>query len=337
MILNYLIQSGWNELETSNSDLSGQRLERLRAALLDMPMPFLYSLADKYDVEISPETFDVYSVVESFLDELSPEARKEILSQYGDAGKASSFVFMTRKKNPSIPTVYQKAKALLETKAESQFWESNPYYDEVEIDNATRSLRIRFHYLLGSIPYIDETTGRPKEHRLYWRGVVVYRPDCKLLEIRAKHRSMATKMSARIPSYLGLDPHYGINLTDERMNKKFVEWISSLNSATIELPISEVSGSLIITARKGMDLRTAKRYHEELKYGRLRHGHVTIKPEEEHKINFHIYFRNCHLKYTLLTSEADMEYVINALEKICEGFMFEKPERMLTQYFDKKT
>lgn len=323
-------------MEKSDSDLSEQQLERLRDALLDMPMPILYSLADKYDVEITPEAFDIYSAVDSFLDELSPEAKSEILSQYGDAGRVSSFVFFTREKNPPIQNIYQKARTLLETEADSQFWERYPYFDEVEVDNSTRSLRIRFHYLLGSTQYIDETTGRPKVHRHYWRGVVVYRPENEVLEIRAKHRSMATKLSARIPAYLGLEPHYSINLTDERMNKRFIEWISSLNSATIELPISEVSGSLMITARKGMDLRTAKRYHEELKYGRLRHGHVTIKPDEERRINFHIYFRTCHIKYTLLTSETDIEYVVDALEKICEGYMFDKPERMLTQYFDKK-
>jgi len=158
------------------------------------------------------------------------------------------------------------------------------------------------------------------------------------LEVRAKHRSMARKLSARIAAYLGLEPFVSFNLMDKKMNRSFIEWISSLNSATIELPIVErVSGSLIITARKGMDLRTAKRYNEELRYGRLRHGHVTIEPEKDHKINFHIYFRDCHIKYTLFSSEADIKYIITALEKICEGYKFGKPERMLMEYFKKET
>ena len=324
-------------MEPSDLGLSGEEAFRLHRTLADMPLSMLYSLANKYDVEIPLENVDIYAIVDSFIDELNFEEKKEILSQYGDAGRVSSFVFITKEKTPPIQTIFAKAKTLLNIKPESMFWESYPYYDEVEIDHTTRTLRIRFHYLLGRISLIDEKTGRPKEHRHYWRGVVIYRPESKILEIRVKHRSMATKMSARIPAYLGLEPFYSLNLMDEKMNKKFIEWISSLNSATIELPISEVSGSLIITARKGMDLRTAKRYHEELKYGRLRHGHVTIQIGDNHKINFHIYFKNCHIKYTLFASETDIEYVITALEKISEGYVFARPERLLTEYFKKKT
>ena len=157
------------------------------------------------------------------------------------------------------------------------------------------------------------------------------------MEIRTKHGSISRTLSARIAVHLGLEPFYSLDLLNEKANKKFVEWISSLNTATIELPISEVSGSLIISARKGMDLRTAKRYNEELRYGRLRHGHVTIKGKNDEKINFHIHFKNCHIIYTLLTSEADIEYVINALERICEGNTFERPEKLLTEYFRKQS
>ena len=302
-----------------------------------IPIPMLHRLADTYEVEIPFDAPDIYTVINSFVDELSLEAKKEILSQYGDAGRASSFVFKSREKTPSIQTVYPKARTLLDAEPESKFWEHYPYIDDVEIDHATRTLRVRFHYLLGSVSLIDQETGRPRQHRRYWRGVVVYRPGSKLLEVRTKYRSMARRMSARVPAYLGLDPFLSLNFMDPEMNQKFIAWITSLNSATIELPISEVSGSLIITARKGMDLRTAKRYREELKYGRLRHGHVTIERKKGHKVNFHIYFRQCHKKYTLFSSEEDIEYIVNALEKISEGYGFAKPERILAEFFDKKT
>jgi len=254
----------------------------------------LYKFADIYDVEIPFDAEDNYTIVKSFLDDLSLEGKKELLSQYGDAGKVSSYIFISREKTPPIQNVYSKARALLEIESESRFFEKYPYFDEVEIDDLTHTLRIRFHYLLGSVSLIDEETGISKEHRRSWRGVVVYRPESRFLEIRTKYRSMARRLSARIPAYLGLEPFYSFNLMDAEMNMRFVDWISSLNSATIELPISGVSGSLTITARKGLDLRTAKRYHEELKYGRLRQGHVTIEPEKDHNINFHIYFRDCH-------------------------------------------
>ena len=323
-------------MEDSEPRLTEEQDFRLRKALKEMPSHVLHQLADKYEVEISPEAMDIYEIVDSFVDEASIAAKREILSQYGDAGKASSFVFMSREKTPLIQTVFPRAKTLKDYKPESQLWESYPYFDEVEVDHLTRTLRIRFHYLRGSIPLIDESTGRPKQFRQYWTGVIVYRPESKMLEIRTKHPSMARKLSARIPASLGLEPFYSPNLMDRKMNERFIEWIKSLNSATIELPITEISGSLVITARKGMDLRTAKRYQDELKYGRLRHGHVTIEPEDRGKINFHIYFRNCHIKYTLLTSESDIDYVVDALERIFEGHEFEKPEALL-KYLGKGT
>lgn len=281
-------------MRDSDSDLSQRQTVRLRRRLLEMPMHMLYKFADIYDVEIPFDAEDNYTIVKSFLDDLSLEGKKELLSQYGDAGKVSSYIFISREKTPPIQNVYSKARALLEIESESRFFEKYPYFDEVEIDDLTHTLRIRFHYLLGSVSLIDEETGISKEHRRSWRGVVVYRPESRFLEIRTKYRSMARRLSARIPAYLGLEPFYSFNLMDAEMNMRFVDWISSLNSATIELPISGVSGSLTITARKGLDLRTAKRYHEELKYGRLRQGHVTIEPEKDHNINFHIYFRDCH-------------------------------------------
>jgi hypothetical protein len=330
------IASERDALENSEPRLTEEQDFRLRKVLKEMPSHVIHRLADKYEVEIPPEAVDIYEIVDGFVDEASIETKKEILSQYGDAGKVSSFVFMSREKTPLIQTVYPKAKTLTEYKPESMLWESYPYYDEVEVDHPTRTLRIRFHYLRGSIPLIDESTGRPREVRQYWQGAVVFRPESKMLEIRTKHPSMARKLAARIPASLGLEPFYSLNLMDEKMNKRFIEWIKSLNSATIELPITEVSGCLVITARKGMDLRTAKRYQDELRFGRLRHGHVTIEPEEGNKINFHIYFRNCHIKYTLLTSESDIDYVVEALERIFEGHEFEKPEALL-RYLGKGT
>lgn len=314
------------------SDVSEKDERRLRSALMSMSMQMLYSLADQYNVEIPFDAPDTFSIVDGFLAELDLEAKKEILSKFGDAGKVSTFVFYTKEVTPTINEVYTKARLLLELKPESQVWEKHPYFDDVEIDAITNSLRIRFHYLLGSFTYFDEATGKPNIFRHFWKGVVVYRPKSKFLEVRVRHRSIARTLSARVPAYLGLNPFYAVDLIDENANRKFIEWISSLNSATIQLPISEVSGSLVITARKGIDLRTAKRYNEELKYGRLRHGHVTIKNGEE-KINFHIHFKNCHVIYTLLTSEKDIDYVINALDKIYEGIEFDRSEKLLTDFF----
>jgi hypothetical protein len=323
-------------LQAPSSDLSEREKLRLQDALAHMPEKMLYELADKYDLNIDFDALDNYSMAESLLSQLSVEMKKEILTKYGDAGKVSTFILCSRGMNPELNRVKPQALDLLKVNPSMGSLEKYPYFDEVEVDNEARLLKIRFHYLLGAHTFYDELTGKPKIQRHFWRGVIVYRPNSRFLEIRTKHGSISRLLAVRVPVQLGLAPHYPIDLMEPKVNKKFVEWISSLNSATIQLPLSEVSGSLIISARKGMDLRTAKRYNEELKYGRLKHGHVTIKRSDEEIINFHIYFRTCHIIYTLLTSEEDIDFILQALEKISEGSVFDRPERLLVDFFNKE-
>jgi hypothetical protein len=258
-----------------------------------------------------------------------------LLSKYGDAGKVSTYLFLSKENSPEIETVFPRAKTLLGTKTESQFIESYPYYDEVEVDHMSKTVKVRFHYLKGAISTIEKS-GKREEHRLLHQGVVVYRPKRKILEIRVPDKSMADKMAVRIPIHLHLAPFVRLSLMDEELIRAFVDWISSLNSATIQLPISDVAGSLRITAKRGIDLRTAGRYNEELRHGRLRGGHVTIAVDADHKINFRIFFRDCHIRYTLFTSEDDIEFALDAIEKIVGGYRFAKPDRLLKEFFGKK-
>ena len=305
--------------------------------LKDASLSFLYGLAEKYEVEIPLDAPDIFERTDALVDSLSLEAKKELLSEYGDAGKTSTYLYITKNGTPPIKEVFQKAQALPRIEHESLFWKNFPYYDEVEADYRTKTLKIRFHYLKGTIFTLDES-GEQREHHLYNSGVVVYRPECKILEVRIKagHKSMADKMRLRIPVALGLKPFVSLNLMDEKLIETFVDWISSLNSATIQLPISDVAGSLRITAKRGMDLRTAERYSKELKNGRLRGAHVTIERDEGHRVNFRIYFRNCHVTYTLFTREQDIRYVVDAIEKVAEGYEFVKPDRILEDYFEKE-
>lgn len=322
-------------MEGSKSDLSEKQLFRLRGIMKEMSIPFLHRLAEEYEVEIPFEATDIFAIIDAFLDGLSVDAGQKILAEYGDAGRRSTYIFISKDKIPPIKTVLQKSKALLEMKPSSQFWEHYPYYDEVEVDHLNRALKIRFHYLKGQISTLDEN-GNLRQHRLHHSGIVVYRPESKILEIRARHKYISRKMAAMIPAHLGLTPFISLDLMDKTLIKRFVDWISSLNSATIELPISDVAGSLRITAKKGMDLRTAERFHEELKYGRLRGGHVTIERRKGHIINFRIYFRDCHIKYTLFTSEEDIGYIVDAIQKIAEGYKFAKPDKILAEFFEKE-
>ncbi len=324
-------------LQNSTSGLSQKQIIRLRDKLMSMPLSMLYNIANSYDVEIPTEKIDNYAIANIFIDELSLKSKKELLLKYGDAGRVSSFVYKSMKKTPEIKTILPKAQALLEYEPESELMEYYPYVDEVQVDDLTQTLRIRFHYLHGAIKLIDRETGKLIERRQYWNGVVLLKHDSTIMEIRVKHRTMARRISLKIPAHLGLEPFHALSLKDSEMNNKFVNWITSLNSATIELPLRDAHASIIITARKGMDLRTGKKYHEELKKGRLRHGHVTIKRNEQQQTNFHIYFKDCHLKFTLFSSEEDIRYIVDALEKISEGYNFGRPDKILTEYFGKKT
>ena len=323
-------------MESPASELTERQLSRLRAVLSELSVPHLHRLAQEYGVEIPLDAPDIFSSIDILLDELSLDYKKKILGEYGDAGRKSTYIFISEKKTPPIQNVFPKAQVLLKEKPESELWEHHAYYDEVEVDHLTRTIKIRFHYLKGVISTLDEA-GRQREHRLIHSGVTVYRPGTKILEIRVPHKSMAIRMAIKIPTQLGLSPFISLDLMGEELIKAFVDWISSLNSATIELPISDVAGSIKITARKGMDLKTSEKFYDELKHGRLRGGHVTIERSSAlGGTNFRIFFRDCHIKYTLFTSEEEIAYVIDALEKIAEGYRFDKPDKILTDFLGKK-
>lgn len=193
----------------------------------------------------------------------------------------------------------------------------------------------RFVSTICTVPaYVDES-GKQHEQRYKFYGVAVYRKDSHILEVRTKHKGMADKIAANTPAQLGLAPFPAINMMDEKLIKAFVEWIQSLNSANIELASTDaIAGSLRITARKGMDLKTATKFNKELKNGQLQGGHVTIEHDKT-KVNFRINFRDCHVTYTLFTGEPDITYVLNAIEKIMEGHQFDKQTRPLKEFFDK--
>ena len=293
----------------------------------------LQHLAEKFGVDIPFDAIDLYSISSSFLDGLTEEQQKIILNEYGDAGRKPTYIFISKKKAPPIQDIINKTKELIKIEPESKFLEYSIYFDEMQIDPSNTSLRIRFHYLGRTIYTLDES-GRQREQRLQHSGVAIYRANSRLLEVRVKHKSIAKKFSLNFPTYLGLEPYYSLNFVSEKLIKPFVSWISSLNSAMIELAISEVAGSLRITARKGVDLRTAAKFHQELKSGRLKGGHVTIQHNKS-KINFRMHFRDCHIKYTLFTSEEEIKYILDAVEKIAEGYEFAKPDKTLKEFFRK--
>lgn len=311
-----------------NQQLTEREHLRLKTTLRDMSMQAIHKLAEEYQVEIPMDAIDIYSIVDALVDALSSFDRRKLLDTFGDAGRKSTYLFVSKHPTPPLDELYVNAKRLLEIKNESQTWENYPYYDEVQLDHTNNSLKIRFHYLHGLTVVVDDI-GRQREQRYQYSGVAVYRPGSKILEIRVRHKFMADKVAATMPIQLKIYPYETINLIDEKLIQSFVEWIRSLNSATIELASTDsTAGSLTITARKGMDLRTAEKFAKELKNGQLRGGHVTIE-HNGNGINFRINFRDCHITYTLFTNETEISYIIGAFEKIIEGYTFAKPKNLL--------
>ncbi len=265
-------------------------------------------------------------------DGLSTVDRRKLLETFGDAGRKSTFLYISKDFLPSIPSILNNAQKLLHLRHESPFWENIPYYDDLWQDQHKSVLKVHFHYLHGVLNTLDEH-GKQREQRLQYYGCVVYRPGKKILEIRVHHKSMADKIASTWPILLSVPIVQSINLLDEGLIKSFVDWIQSLNSANILLDSTDsTAGSLRITARRGMDLRTAERYARELKNGELIGGHVTIEHEAE-KINFRITYQDCLVSYTLFTEEKGISYEIEAFEKIVEGFEFERPTKILTDFF----
>ena len=318
-----------------NPNLNDLDIYRLKSILREMSFHDLYQLANEYQVEIPIDALDIFAMVDAFVDGLPSRFQQELLRKYGDAGRRSTYVYISKAKTPPVRQMYQNALKLLRIKNESPIWQDYPYYENVELEVSNNALKIRFHYLHGVVVTLDEK-GNQKEERLKFSGVAVYRQESRLLEVRAKHKMISDKIATNTSTQLSLPAYETINLMDEKLIKLFVDWINSLNSANIELATNDlIAGSLRITARKGMDLKTASKFAEELKNGQLIGGHVTIDHENT-IINFRINFRDCHITYTLFTSEDQISYVLDAIEKIMEGYKFERPKRMLHEFFGKQ-
>lgn len=131
-------------------NISQSDLYRLKEVLRDMPLHGLYELAAEYQVKIPFEAKDIFSTVEGLVDALSPSQQLDLLKKYGDAGRPSTYLFMSEEKTPLPFQIYRKANDLLFIKNESSMWENYPYFYNVENDNENDALKIRFHYLHGT-------------------------------------------------------------------------------------------------------------------------------------------------------------------------------------------
>lgn len=297
----------------------------------DMPANLVYGIIHHYDIDI-PIEFGLAELPAFLFDELEPEARKKIMDDYADAGKALCYFFSFDKETPEIPELMKKSKSIISLKKEG-FFENVPYFDKYEIHDSTGTFRARFHYYRGRNYLFDKSTQTMKEYLPVYQGVVILKPKKKLVEVRAIHRPVSRNAATSSSVALGMEAPFTLNLHKEEYVQRFLNWINSLNNARFEFDVSRVLSSLSMSARGKIDLRRTDEFKKYLQEGRLKGGHVTIITEEKRPIRFRIFFRNCRVYFTSFGNENDITIVGEALEKIMEGYEFEIPKKLLTDYF----
>lgn len=324
--------SNSKQIKLPEYPLSKSQDRLFRRAIRTMPVGLRFKIAEQYEIEV-PSDMNVYEMTQFIIEELSDNAKKEVVSIYGDAGKSICHYFSCEETIPDLQTLQNNAKAIFYPQEEERLGlEHFPYFSDIEIHRSSKTLRIRFHYIRGIYSYFDEETGSIKEQRRVFPGVIVFRPNTSILEVRTKHFSMARKVAVRT-ARMKLQPFFPVDLREEKYIKKFLDWIYSLNNARIDLPIRDTRSSIIIAARHGRDLRKLQEFRKELKRGRLRGGHVTIEKEKGYMIRFNIFFKPCHTWFTFFSRDDDIELVVRALERIMEGYEFVSPDKLLEEYF----
>lgn len=315
----------------ANIDFSETEAQTFLRIIREMPANMVYGLVHYYDIDV-PFELHLNELPEFLFDELDAKVRKEIIDDYGDAGKTLCYFFSFDEKTPSFDQLLKKKHAIISLKKEGTF-ENVPYFDKIQVHEPTRSLRVRFHYYKGRTHLFDKETQTLKEFLPIFPGVVIFRPGRKLVEVRAKLRSISRSAVTSSSIVLGLKAPYSLNLHKEVFIQRFLNWINSLNNARFEFDVRQVLSSLSMSARRRVDLRGVPAFRKYLEEGSLRGGHATIITEEERKIKFRIFFRDCRVYFTSFSNEDDIGIVGEALEKIVEGYRFETPDRFIDDWF----
>lgn len=297
----------------------------------EMPVTMIYRLIHYYNIDVP---FDLRSnqLPEFLYDEIDSDVRKEILDNYQDAGKALCYFFRLDTPTPSLEELTTKSDAIISLKRDETIFQNVPYFDRIEVHNSTETLRVRFHYYKGRTRLYDRASQTLKEYLPVLPGVVIFRPRKKLVEVRAKHSSLCKRAAISSSIALNLKAPHPLNMLNEIYVERFLQWIDSLNNARFEFDVRKVISSLSMSARGRVDLRKVDEFRKYLREGILRGGHATINVDENRKIKFRIFFRNCRIYFTAFSNEEDIEIVADALEKIGEGYRFETPKRLIEDY-----
>lgn len=313
-------------------EFSETEVQTFLRIIREMPANVVYGIIHQHNIDV-PFELHLNELPEFLFDELEPDVRKEIIDNYVDAGKALCYFFSFDKPVPGLDQLLRKRSAAIVSLKREGIIENLPYFEKFEIHEPTKSLRVRFHYYKGRTHLFDKETQSLKEYLPVFPGVVIFRPGRKLVEVRAKYRSVSRNAVTNSSVALGLEAPYSLNLHMEVFIQRFLNWINSLNNARFEFDVRQVLSSLSMSARGRIDLRGVNEFRKYLTEGRLKGGHATIITEDKRKIKFRIFFRNCRVYFTSFSNEDDIEIIGEALEKIVEGYRFETPDKLLEDYF----
>jgi hypothetical protein len=294
----------------------------------------IYKIAEGNDIDIPFELGSPSELSEILLKELPNYVILDIVDKYGDAGNVLSYYFTFGDRIRQLEDLKKESIKIRSLKEESDVLEDVPYFDEVKVHPTTQTLRVRFHYYKGRTFLLDEETKTIRQFRKAFYGVVIFRPDRKLVEVRAKHMDLARKAAQRTTTVLGMEVPVTLDFRKQECIRRFLDWIRSLNNARIEFPIREAKSSLIINARSGIDLKKLQEFRDALEHGKLRGGHATVEKNKGEEINFRIFFRDCRVYFTSFSTETDIDFVTDAIEKIAGGYKFVIPKGLLEKFFE---
>jgi hypothetical protein len=312
----------------SNQEYAQYRELLFKRTVRGMKHQLLIEIAEEFNLKIPFET-DNYEAAQFLIDHLSQAGRTEVINKFGDAGKPVSHFYVLREPSPSIEELAAKANSLLHS---NDFLkkgiENQPYFKEAELHRITDSVRIRFEYIKGVQFIFNDKTGNTEEYRRPFLGCLIFRPNSSLLEIRAPHASIAKKVALKT-AIMNIAPFVALNLTEGDCLDKLYKWIYTLNNGKIDLPPTDSRSNVSMSARRGRNLLETKDFLVELKRGSLRGGHVTIQKQKDDFMKFFIMVNPCHIHFTQYYSNVEIEYVIDALETIVEGYEFVAYETLL--------
>jgi hypothetical protein len=297
----------------------------------------VYNIAEQNEVDLPYDLGSPLELSEYLLKELPSYAIFDLIDKYGDAGNVLSYFFTFGDKILPVEDLKKRFIQVRSLKEDSDVLEDIAYFDEVDVHPSTQTVRVRFHYYKGRTFLLDEETKTIRQYRRAFYGVVIFRPNKRLVEVRAKHRDLARKAAQKVTTTLGMEVPVTLDFRKQEYIQKFLDWIRSLNNARIEFPIKEAKSSLIINARSGIDLKQLKEFKDALEHGKLRGGHATVERNKGEEINFRIFFRDCRVYFTSFSTETDIDFVTDAIEKITGGYKFVIPKGLLEKFFEQSS